>query len=118
MSPNAPSDPRRNAKLAAYCAVGFFAMVGAAYAAIPLYRAFCQATGFDGATRRAAAASSQVLDKTLTVRFDANVRGLPWTFTAEQTAQTAKIGETKLAMFRVVNNSDKALTGRAVFNVV
>jgi cytochrome c oxidase assembly protein subunit 11 len=96
----------------------FVAMTGAAYAAVPLYRAFCQLTGFDGATRRTDAASDTVLDQTVTVRFDANVRGLPWTFTAQQTAQTAKIGETKLAFFKVTNNSDRPVTARAVYNVV
>lgn len=125
MSRNAPSsrppqDPqtRRNRRVAVICAACFFGMIGAAYASVPLYRAFCNLTGFDGATRRAEAASDTVLDKTLTIRFDANVRELPWTFTAEQTSQTARIGETKLAHFRVTNNSDKPITGRAVFNVV
>jgi cytochrome c oxidase assembly protein subunit 11 len=98
--------------------VTFFGMVGAAYAAVPIYRAFCQLTGFDGTTRRAEAASDKVLDRTLMIRFDANVRELPWTFTAEQTAQEAKIGETKIALFKVTNTSDKPMTGRAVFNVV
>ncbi|HKP77736.1 MAG TPA: cytochrome c oxidase assembly protein [Phenylobacterium sp.] len=109
---------KRNAKVAAICAFTFFAMTGAAFAAVPIYRMFCQVTGFDGATRRAAAGSDQVLGKTLTIRFDANVRGLPWTFTAEQTSQEAKIGETKIAFFKVTNNSDKPVTGRALFNVV
>lgn len=125
MSQTAPSEPphvdldrRRNVRVAAICAVAFFGMVGAAFASVPIYRAFCQLTGFDGATRRAESASSQVLDKTLTVRFDANVRDLPWTFTAEQTSQEVKIGETKLAFFKVRNNSDKPITARAVFNVV
>ena len=120
MSSNVPSDPdrARNVKVAVICAAAFFGMIGAAFASVPLYRAFCQVTGFDGATRRADAAADTVLDKTLTVRFDANVRDLPWTFTAEQTSQTVKIGETKLAFFKVRNNSDKPITARAVFNVV
>lgn len=125
MSQHVPSDPappdlerRRNAKVAIICAISFFGMIGAAYAAVPIYRAFCQITGFDGATRRAEAASDTVLAKTLTVRFDANVRGLPWTFTAEQASQTVKIGETKLAFFKVRNNSDKPITARAIYNVV
>jgi cytochrome c oxidase assembly protein subunit 11 len=117
MSSTGPSS-RRNLRLAAICAVTFFGMVGAAYAAVPIYRAFCQLTGFDGATRRAEAASTTVLDKRLTIRFDTNVHGLPWTFRALQTAQDVKIGETKLAFFTVTNNSDKPVTGRAVFNVV
>ncbi len=110
---------RRNARVALICAAGFFGMVGAAYAAVPLYRAFCQLTGFDGTVRRAEAAPDAVLGKTLTIRFDANVRGgLPWTFQALQTSQEAKIGETKLAFFKVTNTSDKPVTGRAVYNVL
>lgn len=125
MSLTAPSkrppltpEQKRNAKVAAICGLAFFGMIGAAYAAVPIYRAFCQLTGFDGTTKRAEAAPTQVLAKTVTIRFDANVRGLPWTFEAEQTSQDAKIGETKLAHFRVTNNSDQAITGRATFNVV
>ncbi|HEX2801625.1 MAG TPA: cytochrome c oxidase assembly protein, partial [Phenylobacterium sp.] len=57
-------------------------MIGAAYAAVPLYKAFCQATGFDGTVTRAKAAPDRVLDRTLLIRFDANVRDLPWDFTA------------------------------------
>lgn len=120
MSRPAPSDPgaRRNAKVALICAAAFFGMVGVSFASVPLYRAFCQLTGFDGTIRKAEAAPDKTIDKMLTVRFDANVRNLPWTFTAEQTSQTVKIGETGLAYFKVTNNGDKPITGRAVFNVV
>jgi len=126
MSSTVPSDPaprpdagqKRNAKVALICAAAFFGMVGAAYASVPLYRAFCQLTGFDGTTRKADKASDVVLDRAVTIRFDANVRDLPWTFETKQTRQDAKIGETKVAFFQVTNNSDKAITGRAVFNVV
>jgi cytochrome c oxidase assembly protein subunit 11 len=119
MSSNVLSDrARRNARLGLICAAAFFGMVGLAFASVPLYRAFCQLTGFDGTVRRAEAAPTEVLGKTLTVRFDANVRELPWSFEAGQVAQSIKIGETKLATFRVTNNSDKPITGRAVFNVV
>jgi cytochrome c oxidase assembly protein subunit 11 len=117
--PNGTSDPaKRNARVALICGVTFVAMLGAAYASVPLYRAFCQLTGFDGATVRAQANASTVLRKTVVVRFDANVNGLPWTFTAEQTQQDVKIGETKLAFFKVTNHSDKPVTARAVYNVV
>jgi cytochrome c oxidase assembly protein subunit 11 len=120
VSQTAPSDPerKRNTRVAVICAFAFFGMIGAAYAAVPIYRAFCQLTGFDGTPRRTEVAADHVLGKTLTVRFDANVRDLPWTFTAEQTSQTVKIGETKLAFFKVKNNSDKPITARAVYNVV
>lgn len=124
MSPNDPSDPlthrlrRRNRIVAGLVGVIFLGMVGAAYAAVPIYRAFCQLTGYDGTVRKADAAPDEVLDKTLTIRFDANVHDLPWSFNADQVSQEAKIGETKLASFRVTNNADHPITGRAVFNVV
>lgn len=125
MSSNVPSDPaapdaerRRNVKVAIICATFFFGMIGAAFASVPLYRAFCQITGFDGTTRRATAEADRVLAKTLTIRFDANVRGVPFAFTAEQRAQEVKIGETKLAFFKVTNTSDKPVTARAIYNVV
>lgn len=111
-------DPsRRNRVIGIVCAAVFFGMVGAAYAAVPFYKAFCQLTGFNGATRRALAAPTEVVDKKLLVRFDTNIRDLPWTFTAEQTSQTVKIGQTGLAYFKVTNNGKTALTGHAVYNV-
>jgi cytochrome c oxidase assembly protein subunit 11 len=116
MSSNAPSKSR-NIRLGVFCALGFFGMIGAAYASVPLYRAFCQLTGFGGTTARAETASTTVLEKSISVRFDANVRDLPWAFRAEQTTQEAKLGETKLAHFTVTNRSDKPITGRATFNV-
>jgi cytochrome c oxidase assembly protein subunit 11 len=119
--PPSAQDPerRRNIRVATISAAVFFGMIGVAYASVPLYRAFCQLTGFDGTPRRAEAASDRQLDRELTVRFDANVRGgLPWRFTSEQTSQQARIGETKIAFFKVTNTSDKPVTARATFNVV
>src|ERR1700751_3787350 len=125
MSRSAPSEPpdrsqaaaRRNRRVGVICGLVFAGMVGAAYAAVPVYRAFCQATGFGGTVRRAEAAPATVLERKVTVSFDANVRDLPWTFTAEQGAQTVRIGETKLAFFKVTNNGDRAITARALYNV-
>ena len=109
---------RRNRKLGVICGVVFVGMVGASYAAIPLYKAFCQATGYDGTVRKVEVAPDKVLDQQLTIRFDANVRDLPWDFTAQQTTQAVKIGETKVALFKVTNHASTPITGRAVFNVV
>ncbi|MBW8814978.1 MAG: cytochrome c oxidase assembly protein [Caulobacterales bacterium] len=108
---------RRNTRVAVVCAIAFFGMVGAAFAAVPLYKAFCQATGFDGNPRRVSTAAGEVLGQTVTVRFDANVNGLPWTFTAEQASQQVRIGETKLAFFKVTNHAATPITARAVYNV-
>ena len=99
------------------CAAVAIAMVGAAYAFVPLYRAFCQATGFAGTVSRAEAAPTTVLARRLIVRFDTNVRGLPWTFTPEQREQSLQIGKSGLAFFTVTNNGDQPLTGRAAYNV-
>jgi cytochrome c oxidase assembly protein subunit 11 len=120
MSLTGRSDPklaRRNGRIALICAVVFAGMVGAAYAAVPLYRAFCQLTGFDGSVRRAEAAPARVLDRTVTVRFDANVRNMPWDFRADQVKQEVRIGDTGLAFFRVTNNGETPITGQATYGV-
>ena len=121
-----PSDPRpprrrklgRNNTVALICGAVIVGMVGMAYASVPLYRAFCQATGYGGTVRKADTAPDRPLDQTLLIRFDTNVRGLPWDFSAEQASQTVQIGATQVATFRVTNRSDKPVTARAVFNVV
>src|SRR5262245_15337591 len=94
-SPNHRALQRRHRALAAWCAALVVAMVGAAYASVPLYRLFCQVTGFDGTPRVATKPASTVLDKTIVVRFDANVTpGLPWRFEPVQNTMEVKIGET------------------------
>ncbi|WP_394762038.1 cytochrome c oxidase assembly protein [Phenylobacterium sp.] len=108
----------KNGGLAAICGAVIVGMVGAAYASVPLYRAFCQATGYGGTVRKADTAPSAALDESLLIRFDTNVRGLPWAFTAEQVSQTVKIGATQVAIFKVTNHADHPVTARAVFNVV
>ncbi len=109
---------RRHRTLALSCAALVFAMVGAAYAAVPLYRLFCQATGFDGTPRIATKPSTTVLEKTVTIRFDGNVTpGLPWHFEPVQNAMEVKIGETNLAFFRATNTSDQPVRGTAIYNV-
>jgi len=105
-------------RTAIVAAVVVFGMTGAAFAAVPLYRTFCQLTGFDGTVRKAEAAPTQVLDKTLVIRFDANVRGVPWEFAPDQASQTLRIGKTGLAFFHVKNMSDKPVTAHAAYNVV
>jgi cytochrome c oxidase assembly protein subunit 11 len=117
MSAADPRGDRRNVRTALVCLVVFAVMVGAAFAAVPFYRAFCQATGFNGAVRRADAAPVKVSDQTVTVRFDTNVNGLAWRFEPVQASQTVHLGAATLAYFRATNQGDKPVTGRAVFNV-
>ena len=109
---------RRNARVGLMCAAAFFGMIGAAYASVPLYKLFCQMTGFDGTVRKADLAPTTVLDRKVKIRFDANIRNLPWDFSTEQVSQDIRIGDTGLAFFKVTNRSDQAMTGRAIYNVV
>jgi cytochrome c oxidase assembly protein subunit 11 len=93
-------------------------MIGAAYASVPLYRLFCESTGFAGTPQRVARSSEAMLDKTITIRFDANVTpGMPWRFEPVQPTLDVKIGENALAFYRATNLSDHRLTGMATFNV-
>ena len=119
-TPNAPLQ-RRHRILAAWLALLVVAMVGAAYAAVPLYRLFCQVTGFDGTPRIATKAPdpSKVLAKTITVRFDGNVApGLPWRFGPVQNTMAVRIGENALAYYTATNLSDRPVKGTATYNIL
>ena len=97
-------------------------MVALSFAAVPLYRAFCQATGFGGTTQRAEAAAlpdqHALTGRTVKIRFDGNTSpGLPWQFRPEATDVSVRIGERKLAFFKATNISASSVTGRATYNV-
>jgi len=102
-------------------AAGALAMLGLGFASVPLYRIFCQATGFGGTTMKiteAQAATIQSTDRTVKIRFDANVeRGMPWQFGPLQATDTVSIGTRDMAIYTARNVSDKAITGTATFNV-
>jgi cytochrome c oxidase assembly protein subunit 11 len=109
---------RRNAMtvlLSLGVAVG---MIGLAYASVPLYRLFCQVTGYGGATQQAADVPAAVPGTAITVRLDANVNsGLPWRFAAEQPQVRLALGETVTMLYRAENLSDRPIVGTATFNV-
>ena len=109
---------RRNRRVAIAC-VGFFAaMVGLAYASVPLYQLFCQVTGYGGTTQRAELAPQTVLDQTINVRFDANTGpGMPWHFAPVQRQVTLKIGESIQVAYKAANRTDRPVAGTATFNV-
>ncbi|MBI1211926.1 MAG: cytochrome c oxidase assembly protein [Alphaproteobacteria bacterium] len=93
-------------------------MIAATYASVPLYRIFCQATGFDGTPRIAEGASTVVSDRTIEVRFDSNVGGgLPWSFYPEQRSVTVHLGENKLVYFHAKNEFQTDTVGAATFNI-
>ncbi len=109
---------RRHRRVGAWAASGAAAMLALAFASVPLYRMFCQVTGYAGTTQKASKSSAVVLDRRITVRFDATVSpGLDWTVQPVQATQTIRIGETSLAHYRATNNSNKTLVGTASFNV-
>jgi cytochrome c oxidase assembly protein subunit 11 len=119
MTDNAPSAVRkRDLLVAASCVVCVAAMFAMAYAAVPLYDWFCRATGFNGTTQIATAAPGQVLDRKITVRFDANVSGgLPWRFAPERTSMEVRLGEVVAVDYIAVNRSARETVGIALFNV-
>jgi cytochrome c oxidase assembly protein subunit 11 len=93
------------------------AMVGLAFASSPLYRAFCEATGFDGTTQRAERAPGAVAGE-IKVRFDANIHpGLPWRFEPVQNMVNIAPGARTQIFYRAKNLSARPWTGQAVFNV-
>ncbi len=89
-----------------------------AWAAVPFYSWFCRVTGFGGTTNIAAAAPGDVLDETVTIRFDSNVApGMGWEFRPVQREMTLRIGETGLAFYEAVNITGETITGTASYNV-
>lgn len=113
-----PDNARRHRGVAAGLLVMSAVMLGAAYAAVPLYRLFCQVTGYGGTIQQASKPASVVLQKRITIRFDANVSpDLPWSFQPAMSKTDVRIGETSLAFYRASNISSKPVTGTAIFNV-
>jgi cytochrome c oxidase assembly protein subunit 11 len=103
----------------ALLATGVIAMMlGLTAAAVPLYRLFCQVTGYGGTTQVAEALPGAPLKQTIKVRFNAEVDPeLPWTFQPAQREVEVRIGEQSLAYYRASNRSDQAIVGQAVYNV-
>jgi cytochrome c oxidase assembly protein subunit 11 len=93
-------------------------MIGLSFAAVPLYRLFCQVTGYAGTTQRVDAPSAQATDRSISIRFDANTSSeLDWSFQPVENRIDLKVGENRLAFYKAVNRTGKPLTGTATFNV-
>ena len=107
----------RNRTAAIVCCAVVGGMVGMAYAAVPLYQLFCQVTGYGGTTQRVEQYSDTILDRTITVRFDANTNGVPWEFKPVQRDITLRLGETKQISYVSRNLADNPTWGTATFNV-
>lgn len=108
---------RRNITVVAASIVTVAIMVALSFAAVPLYRLFCQVTGFAGTTQVAASAPGAIGSKIITVRFDANVApNLAWQFVAPKSVEV-RLGEERLVAFRATNIGNEPLLGTATFNV-
>ncbi|WP_414475051.1 cytochrome c oxidase assembly protein [Microvirga sp. M2] len=114
----APNTQRKMHRTAFACFGVAVGMVGLAYASVPLYDLFCKVTGFDGTPVVRANNASQVVDRTISVRFDANVSpALSWRFAPEKPEVQVKLGETTTVYYKVTNTGDKPATGIATYNV-
>jgi cytochrome c oxidase assembly protein subunit 11 len=115
----APPAPRGNpARTALICVGVAFGMLGASFAAVPLYDLFCRVTGFGGKPIIGTAAAGKILDRTMAVRFDANVApGLGWAFEAESPEIKVNIGATQTVFYKITNRSQRTVTGIATYNV-
>lgn len=108
----------RHRRVALVLSMVVLSMAGAAYAAVPLYRIFCQATGYGGTPKIAAGNDARILDRTIEVRLDANVApGLPWRFEPKQNSVMVRLGETVLVHYRATSIGQTALRGTASYNV-
>lgn len=110
----------KNAATAVFVVAIVVGMIGLTFAAVPLYRWFCAVTGFGGTTQIADAgtANMQVLDRTVTVRFNASThRDMPWDFKPLQNKVDLRVGESTLVFYEAANNTDAPVAGTATFNV-
>src|SRR5665213_434872 len=108
---------RSNLIIAGVFAAVALGMVGMSFAAIPLYRAFCQATGYAGTPKIGRAAAPGGNGRTIRVRFNADIYpGLPWTFEPDRTEITVPLGEDHLASYTAHNKAGSDVTGVALYN--
>jgi cytochrome c oxidase assembly protein subunit 11 len=109
---------RRNVLLGSAAMAASAAMLGFAFAMVPLFKIVCEKLGLDGTTQRAYEAPHEITEIPITVRFDANTdKHLPWHFQPMQKSVDLKLGETKTIRYLATNTSDHATTGTATFNV-
>jgi cytochrome c oxidase assembly protein subunit 11 len=109
----------RNARTGVLLVGLVFGMTGLAYASVPLYRLFCQVTGFGGTPQVAVGARAPgATGRSISIRFDANTdRQLPWRFRPEEAHRSIPIGSRNIAFYTARNDSGVPVTGQASFNV-
>lgn len=123
IAPVSQDTARSNLRVGVLAFAGACAMLGLGYASVPLYRLFCQVTGFGGTTMQAtqsdaARAAALATGQKISIRFDATTAmGMPWSFRPVQATDTVTIGERDIATYIARNDSDQPITGMATFNV-
>jgi cytochrome c oxidase assembly protein subunit 11 len=108
---------RNDLVVAASVVAAALLMLGASFAAAPLYDLFCRVTGFGGTTQVASEASPRLGQRKIIIRFDSNVIEVPWRFTPEAASVTVRTGETKEIRYRIESLGDRPTTGIASYNV-
>ncbi len=108
---------RRDLVVAFLCGCFVALMVGASFAAVPLYSWFCRSTGFGGTTQVAKALPTRESKRTIRVRFDSNVAGLPWLFEPERNTIDVRLGQVVTIYYKVTNQSARVTVGQAGYNV-
>lgn len=118
---------QKSRKMLYYLTGLVFAMVGCTYASVPLYRRFCQATGYGGTVQRREtveekiarhAQDGTVTNREIVVQFNADVSdGMPWKFIPTQREVRVKPGESALAFYTAENRSSTPITGMSTYNV-
>ncbi|XP_012572010.1 cytochrome c oxidase assembly protein COX11, mitochondrial [Cicer arietinum] len=121
------STEQKSQKMLLYLTGLVFAMVGCSYAAVPLYRRFCQATGYGGTVTRRESVEEKIArhdsNKTATsreivVQFNADIAdGMQWKFVPTQREVRVKPGESALAFYTAENKSSTPITGVSTYNV-
>ena len=115
---------QKNQRMLLYGSALAISTLALCYASVPLYKVFCQATGFGGTTRRAEQDTLELLkpaetSRVIRVTFDGSVSdSLPWSFVPAQRDVRVVPGESALAFYVTKNNSEKAITGVATYNVM
>ncbi|MBM3489075.1 MAG: cytochrome c oxidase assembly protein [Alphaproteobacteria bacterium] len=112
------TDSRRKGRTAVAALAGVCLMFGLAYASVPLYRLFCQVTGYGGTTQVAKRPPDVLGQREIVVRFNADVgQGMPWQFRPKQRQVTVRVGEPAEIAYIAHNPTERSITGSATFNV-
>jgi cytochrome c oxidase assembly protein subunit 11 len=108
----------RNTVFAAAFVTIAIGMVGASFAAIPLYKLFCSVTGYGGTPKIGLEASPGVVDQRIRVRFNADTNpALPWQFAPDVSEVTLRLGDEQVAFYHARNLAQTPVTGMALYNV-